>query len=83
MTDYTYTKETGDTLDHQDLDAVMMKKEMANYGAKKDYYASMKHGKYANHSCTGWHSAIAIFTWLAFMAVLIALARYFWKKAEK
>ena len=64
MTDYTYTKETGDTLDHQDLDAVMMKKEMANYGAKKDYYASMKHGKYANHSCTGWHSAIAIFTWL-------------------
>ncbi len=73
MTDYTYVKDTGEVTEHQGLDSMMM---------KKDYYASMKHGMKSNHACTGWHSAMGVLTWLAFMALLVALARYFWKKAE-
>jgi hypothetical protein len=83
MTDYTYVKDTAELGEHHDLETVMINKDMVDWSAKKDYYASMKQGMNSNHACSGLHSIMAIFTWLAVMALLIALTRYFWKKAEK
>ncbi|MFC1627374.1 hypothetical protein ACFL18_02350 [Patescibacteria group bacterium] len=74
-----YTLDDGQLVEHQAIDPVMQKKMMTDWSAKKEYYPmQMK----TSHTCTGGHGTLAIVTWLAFIALLVSMARYFWKKAE-
>jgi len=89
--DHINTVEKG--TDYQDMEEMMMVKEMmmpvnkrvkGAYADKASYSSSCGHmgGMHKSMGYGGLHLVMGVITWMAVVALLISLARYFWNKGE-
>ena len=56
---------------------------MSGFAQKQNNYQSHM-SMMRNHSgFNSWHYGLCLITWIVFIALLISITRYFWKKAGK
>jgi len=74
-----HTSETGDLDNHQEMHQNMVSstKDSSNYKSHLGW------NKNSATNYSGGHFFFMALTWLAIMALLISIARYFWIKAVK